>query len=231
MLTELTNKKIVLITGGSDGLGKALATILKDTYKVIILSYHEEKLKKVAEELGVDYVLADISKYDEVEKAIQIVIDKYQKIDCLVNNAGVWIDGQLDEVSPEDIKRIIDTNTTGTMFVTRATLPFMKKEKTGKIINVISQGGLIAKEDRSVYYASKWALTGFTKCLQIDLESFNINVSGFYPGFMNTNLFDTNGSTRDVTGAMDPNDVAKTLKFIVDLPNHMTVTELGINHL
>ncbi len=228
---ELKDKKVVLITGGSDGLGKALASKLNDSYKVIVLSHNEEKLKMVATELNVDYVLADISKYEEVEKAIQTIISKYEKIDCLVNNAGVWIEGQLDETDVLEVSRIIDVNVKGTMFVTRAALPFMKDKKSGKIINVISSGGLCAKVDRSVYYPSKWALTGFTKCLQLDLSPFNINVSGFYPGLMNTNLFNIPGASRDVTNSMDPNDVAETLKFIVDAPNHIVINELAVSPL
>ncbi|MES2223818.1 MAG: SDR family oxidoreductase [Patescibacteria group bacterium] len=222
-------KKVVLITGGSDGLGKALAESIKDEYRVVILSHNEEKLKKVAGELGVDFAVADISKYGEVEKAIQTIITKYKKIDYLVNNAGVWISGYLEEVNSTEIQRVIDTNVLGTMFVTRAVLPFMKEQKDGKIINVISQNGLSAKIDRSIYTASKWALTGFTKCLQMDLVHSGIAVSGFYPGLMKTNLF--TGSSRDVSHSMDPKEVAENLRFIISAPKNIIISELGVNPL
>ncbi|MES2409119.1 MAG: SDR family oxidoreductase [Patescibacteria group bacterium] len=222
-------KKVVLITGGSDGLGKALAESIKEEYRVVILSHNEEKLKKVAEELEVDFAVADISKYGEVEKAIQTIIAKYKKIDYLVNNAGVWISGYLEEVNSTEIQRVIDTNVLGTMFVTRAVLPFMKEEKDGKIINVISQNGLSAKIDRSIYTASKWALTGFTKCLQMDLVHSGIAVSGFYPGLMKTNLF--TGSSRDVSHSMDPKEVAENLRFIISAPKNIIISELGVNPL
>ncbi len=191
----------------------------------------EEKLERVASDLKIDYVVADISKYGEVEKAIQIVIERYKKIDYLINNAGVWISGYLDETDSTDIQRVIDTNVVGTMFVTRAVLPFMKKEKGGKIINVVSQNGLSAKTDRSVYTASKWALTGFTKCLQMDLVHSGIAVSGFYPGLMKTNLFSAPGASRDVSHSMDPKEVAAHLKFIISAPKNIIVSEFGVNPL
>jgi uncharacterized protein len=227
----MSKEKIVVITGGADGLGKSLAASLKDEYMVIILNRNEDKLKKVSSDLGVDYVVADISDYSQVNIAIDSIIEKYGKIDCLVNNAGIWIAGQLDTISTEDIQRVINVNVLGTMYVTRAVMPHMKSRREGKIINVVSQGGLQAKLDRTIYYSSKWALTGFTKCLQLDLAPFNINVAGFYPGFMDTGIFKTAGATVDTSNAMNPDDVAKTLKFIVDTPNNLVFSEFGVNPL
>lgn len=223
------DKKVVLITGGSDGLGKALASNLKDSYKVIILSNNPEKIKRTAEELGVDFVVADVSNYLDIERVIDEIITKYGKIDYLINNAGIWIDGHIDTNSPEEIERVIDVNTKGTMFMTRSVLSSMKARKEGRIINVISSGGLCAKKDRSLYYASKWAITGFTKCLRIDLAPFNIIVSAFYPDVMNTSLFGRLGSgTRDVSGAMDPHEVAKVLRFMIETPDSLTIPELSV---
>lgn len=132
-------KKVILITGGSDGLGKGLAQRLVKDYQVIILGKNPIKTKQVADELSVDYLVADVGNYLELEEAITKLLAKYEKIDCLVNNAGLWIQGKLEENDSETIKSVIEVNTLGTIYATKAVLPIMKKQNFGRIINVISQ--------------------------------------------------------------------------------------------
>src|SRR4051812_44921183 len=112
--------KTILISGGSDGLGKALATQFSKKYEVIILSHNKEKTSKAAKEIGCDFVVADVSDYKSVEKAVATVLKKYKTIDCLINNAGVWIEGPLEKNDPKEIARVINVNTTGTIFLAKA---------------------------------------------------------------------------------------------------------------
>ena len=107
-----------------------------------------------------------------------------------------------------------------------------QQQKYGKIINIISQAGLHPRSERSVYNSSKWAITGFTKCLQLELMPLNINVVGFYPGFIHTNLFGkANKFSRDFSKAMPVSKVATELKHIVDLENDLVVKEFGIQSI
>ena len=226
--TYITMKKVILISGGSDGLGKAIAKKLVATHAVIILASNKEKTASAAEAVGCDFAVADVSSYEQVENVVSEIVTKYGQIDCLVNNAGVWIEGPLEDNSPEDITKVLDVNTKGTIFLTKAVLPYMKKQNSGRIVNVISQSGLHSKAERTVYHASKWAITGFTDSLRIELATNNISVCGFYPGGMKTDFFAKAGSTKDVSKYIELDDAVSALEFIVNAPESVCIPEFGI---
>ncbi|QQS38814.1 SDR family oxidoreductase [Candidatus Woesebacteria bacterium] len=221
-------KKVVLITGGSDGLGRTIAKCVSSDYQVVILSPTEQKLKKVAKEIGVDYVLADVSNYASVENAIKLIIKKYKQIDCLVNNAGLWIQGELDDNDITHIENVMKVNALGVIYITKAIIPLMKKRKSGLIININSQGGLYAKAERSVYSAAKWGITGFTKSLQPELAKYGIAVTGIYPGKLDTKMFEKIGIDKDMTDALDTKEVARVIKFLLESPQGVVFPEIGI---
>lgn len=219
--------KKVLITGGSDGLGKAIAkSLVTEGYEVTILSRDEAKTKKAASELGCSYAVADVRDAKALEKAIAQAGD----VDILVNNAGVWIQNALEENPIEAIKEVMDVNALGTIYATRAVVPGMKKRGGGRIINVISQAGLYAKGERSVYNASKWAVTGFTKSMQQELNLHKIAVTGLYPGSIDTDLFEKAGSYRR-NNALETATVAGSIVYICGLPDSVNVPEIGMYNL
>lgn len=215
MKEENKTKKVILITGGSEGLGKEIAKKLCKDNNVVILSNHQDTLEDCAKELGCDKYFCDITNVENIVSVITEIEDKYKKIDVLINNAGVWAGGELDENEYSDIAKVILVNTVGTINMTKAVLPFMKKEKSGKIININSVNGLEVKPERSIYIASKWAITGFTKAMSKELEKYNIKVIGIYPGLMKTNLFKNACAQRDMTEAMDPEKVARIAEMAV----------------
>jgi NADP-dependent 3-hydroxy acid dehydrogenase YdfG len=224
-------KKVVLISGGSDGLGKEIAKCLAGDYQVVILSPTEDKLKKVASEISADYVVADVSNYKSLLESVERVIEKYKQIDCLVNNAGLWLQGELEGNSPEDVRKVIEVNTMGVVFFSKAVIPQMKKQKRGLIINICSQAGLYAKPERSVYNASKWGVTGFTKALQEEIAKYGISVTGIYPGKMNTKMFEKMGIQKDMGDAIDPKEVARVVKFLLETDSKLNFPEIGIKSL
>lgn len=219
--------KTILISGGSDGLGKAIAARLAPNNNVVILSPSEEKLKATAQELGCSYKVCDVRDYAQVEKVVQ----ELGAIDCVVNNAGLWIQGPLVENDPERIHEVLEVNTLGTINCTKAVIPTMKQQKSGRIINVISQAGLHAKAERSVYTASKWAITGFTKSMQEELAPSGIGVTGLYPGKLKTDMFRKVGIDKSLEDALDTAEVAKTVEFILSLDNSTLLPEIGIKNL
>jgi NADP-dependent 3-hydroxy acid dehydrogenase YdfG len=220
--------KSVLITGGSDGLGKATAQkLIAAGYDVTILGRDEERTKAAAKEMGCKYVVADIANNAQVEKAIAAAGD----VDILINNAGLWIQDELEANDPDYIQKVVEVNALGTMYCTRAVVPFMKERGRGRIINVISQAGLYAKAERAPYNASKWAVTGFTKSMQAELQQHKIAVTGFYPSALNTHMFDKSGNSRDMSRALEPEIAAGAIAYICSLPDHVTVPELGIASL
>jgi len=219
--------KTILITGGSDGLGKAIAARLAPNNKVIILSPSEEKLKQTARELNCEYRVCDVRDYAQVEK----VVHEVGAIDCLVNNAGLWIEGPLESNDPARIHEVLEVNTLGTINCTKAVIPAMKRQKSGRIINIISQAGFYAKAERSVYTASKWAVTGFTKSIQAELAPLGIGVTGLYPGKLKTNMFSKMGIDKSMDGALETAEVAKTVEFILSLDNTTLLPEVGVKNL
>ena len=224
-------KKIVLITGGSDGLGKEIARVLKDDFLVIILSNNEERLKKTAKELGVDYFVCDVSSYKSCQDAFYKILQKYKRIDCLINNAGIWIEGFLEENQFEEIKKVVEVNLLGAMYLTKLVIPLMKKQKEGDIVFINSQAGLTYKAKRSVYQATKWGLNGFAKSLQQELSPFNIRIFNIYPGKMKTSLFEKAGIKKDLSDAFEPKYLAKLIKETLFLPKEIVIPELGIKNL
>ncbi|MGB9707223.1 MAG: SDR family oxidoreductase [Microgenomates group bacterium] len=224
-------KKTVLITGGSDGLGKEIARSLKDEYEIVICSDNKEKLEKTAREISVDYLVCDISSFNDCQKTIGVFIKKYQRIDCLINNAGVWIEGFLEDNNFESIKKTFEINLIGAVYMTKLVLPFMKKNLGGDIVFINSQAGFEAKAKRSVYTATKWGLNGLAKSLQKELVDFNIRVISVYPGKMKTKLFEKAGIKKDLSDAFEPKYVAKFIKEVLLMPKNILVPEIGIKNL
>lgn len=227
--------KHVLITGGSDGFGKATAKKLGEAgFVVTILGKDEDKTKKVAENIGCAYVVADVSDYEAVKNAIDKSAHENGPIDILINNAGVWLQGALDDNDPKDIHRMMEVNALGPIYCTHAVMPEMKKQKSGRIINVISGAGLQGKAERAPYGAGKFALSGFTKSMQLELKPFNIAVDGFYPGALdNVGLFEKagNGEGRDMSQALDLGVAADTLVFVCNLPDGVCAPEFSLQSL
>lgn len=221
-------KKVILISGGSDGLGKEIATKLKNNHEVIIIGKDHDKTQSASKEMGCSFYVADVSNYSEIEKIIEEIKQKYNKIDCLINNAGIWIEGFVEDNSYEEISKVIDVNTKGTIFLSKAVIPLMKNQKSGRIINVISQAGLHVKGERSIYHASKWAITGFTDSLRMELIPFNISVCGYYPGAMKTDFFEKAGISKNNTNHMEIEEAARALEFIVETSDSLIIPELGI---
>lgn len=223
-------KKIIVITGGSDGLGKSIAKELNDN-NVIILSRDYDKLEKTAEELDCDFMTCDVTDPGSIEKVINNIIDKYGKIDVLINNAGVWLAGDLTECSYDKISNCIDVNTKGPIYMTKAVLPGMYERKEGLIINVCSQASFDCDDFSPVYNASKWAMRGFNRSIQKDASKKGIKITGFYPGFMQTKLFAKAGNDYDTSTGLETEKVAKAVRFIVDCEDDVIIPEFGIKDI
>lgn len=134
----------------------------------------------------------------------------------LVNNAGVWLEGDFDKHSLEDIRSVMETNTLGTMFMSHAVLPHMVRRKSGAIVNVVSTAGLYCRKQISVYSGSKWAIRGFTGCLEAEYAPQGIRVMGYFPGKVETNMYDSAGIERNLDIAMKPEQSAQMIHRMLD---------------
>lgn len=222
------SEKIILISGGSDGLGLATARALSQFNTVVILSPDKEKLVEIQKFFDIDYVMADVTKEKEIEKVVKDVIKKYGRIDVLINNAGIWIEGPLEENDFARMRKVFDVNVLGYMLLTQKVLPYMKKIKSGRIINVVSQAGLYPKAERSVYHASKYAVRGFIDSLAIEVAPYNISICGFYPDKMNTHFFEKAGNKKNCKNFIDVEESVRCLEFLVETKDGLNIPELGL---
>lgn len=224
-------KKTIVITGGSDGLGKAIAKRLNENNNVIIISNNKESLIKTSEEINCEYYVCDVTDYKQIDNTIKSILEKYNKIDILINNAGVWLAGDLTETDYERISNCIDVNTKGPIYMTKAVLPNMYDNKDGLIINVCSQASFDSDDFSTVYNASKWAMRGFNRSIQKDVSIKGVKVTGFYPGFMQTDIFKKAGNDYDISTGLEVEKVAKAIEFIVNCDDDVIIPEFGIKDI
>ncbi len=222
--------KTILITGASDGLGQALAENLAPNNKVIILARTEEAMKKIAERTGCSYYVCDVRDAKQVASTFDKISKEHGQIDVLINSAGVIVNAELVDIPDETIENVITTNTLGTIYATKAALIRMKEQKEGLILNVVSTAGITAKATRSIYNASKWAITGFTKAIQEEAAEYNVRVTGFYPGTIRTNLFAKAGLPLNGK-AITTEQAVKAIEFVLSCDDEVLVPEIGMRHV
>lgn len=218
--------KVVAITGGSRGLGKSMAILFqKEGAKVAICSLNPNEVSKTANELGILGVCADVSKEDELNNFKEEIIKNYGDIDIWINNAGVWMDGLLENSDMDKAHKMFDINLMGTINGTRSILSLMKNKNSGTIINIISQAGLYGRANYSLYAASKWAVNGFTKSIRLENADQGLSFIAIYPGGIKTDIF---GGEKLIgyENFMDVDKVA--LKIINNLKQDIPEEELSI---
>ncbi|KJD34486.1 short-chain dehydrogenase [Tamlana nanhaiensis] len=177
--------KVVLITGGSSGIGKAIGEFLQSNgYIVYGTSRSPEKYKRSKFPI----LALDVKNNDTICACVAEVISKEGRLDVLINNAGVGITGPIEEIPEAEIKNNFDTNFFGPINVIKAVLPQMRKQNSGLIINVTSIAGYMGLPYRGVYSASKGALSLITEAFRIELKDFNIKMTNLAPGDFATNI-------------------------------------------
>ncbi|MBI3836694.1 MAG: SDR family oxidoreductase [Planctomycetia bacterium] len=193
-LFDLTGR-VALVTGGSKGLGKAMARVFAEAgANLVISSRHENELKSAAAEIAegtkakVAYFVADMTSRDDVRKLAKSALASMGKVDILVNNAGSNTPQAIDKITDEAWDRIVELNLTSCMALTRALVSQMKERRWGRIIHISSIMGLSSKEERNAYSATKSALLGLARASALDLGEFGITVNCLAPGPFLTDL-------------------------------------------
>ena len=191
----MEERKVVFVTGGSRGIGKAIALKYAQNGYNVVINYvsdktNVEELQKEFTKLNVECLIekADVSKSEEVEKIVKKAIEKFNKIDVLVNNAGITRDGLLMRMKEEEFDKVIEINLKGTFLITKSVIPYMLKKRDGKIINLASVVGVTGNAGQCNYSASKAGIIGFTKSIAKELASRNIRANAIAPGFIDTDM-------------------------------------------
>ena len=187
----------VLITGASQGIGKATALLFaRKGYQLILTTRHAEKLETTAQEvqsLGYSAPLTfacDVTNLSQVSTLIETALDRYGYIDVLVNNAGIFASGPVEQFSLSDWHQVIDTNLWGYIHTINALLPHLLERGSGTIVNVSSIGGKVPTAYLVPYCTSKFGVTGLTEALQAELKPKNIDVCGIYPNLIKSSFLD-----------------------------------------
>ncbi len=216
-MQQLNGKK-ALITGGSRGIGKAIAIELaKEGVDIIITGRNETALQAAQKEISeygknVSYAVMDVSKKTEVDIAVKDIITKTGSIDILVNNAGIGAFGGFLEMEPALWEEIIQTNLMGVYYVTRAVLPAMIERKSGDIINISSTAGERGAAVTSAYSASKFGLLGLTESLMMEVRKHNIRVSALTPSTIATDMaIDLKLTDGNPDKVLQPEDLAEVV--------------------
>ncbi|ELZ28496.1 glucose 1-dehydrogenase [Halogeometricum pallidum JCM 14848] len=181
---------VAIVTGGSTGIGKAIAEkYLEHGADVVVSNRTEESGRETAEELGCEYVQCDVSEYDQVETLIEATVEEFGRLDTIVNNAGIGHAASLEEMSIEDWQRVLRVNLDGVMYGSRAALPHLK-ETEGSIVNVASIYGLVAGPGAPAYSAAKGGVVNLTREIAVDYASANVRANCICPGFVETPMTD-----------------------------------------
>ena len=220
-------QKVAIVTGASRGIGRAIAKSLADKDYIVIANYNKsenEAIELKNEFNNIDIFKADVSKREEVKKLVEYTLNKYGKIDVLVNNAGIDNEKLFQDITDEDWQNVISTNLYSVFCVTQEVVNNMIHNKSGCIINISSiyaiQGGPCA----AIYTASKAGIDGITKSLAKELGPSNIRVNSIAPGFIDTDM-NKYISEKDIDEIKNqtplqkigrPEDIAKCVNWLVE---------------
>ncbi|HEY4716332.1 MAG TPA: 3-oxoacyl-[acyl-carrier-protein] reductase [bacterium] len=241
---ELTGK-IAVVTGGSRGIGSAVALNLASGGAAVIVNYltNEKKALQVVNELKSsggtgEAVRFDVSSENDVKNAFDGILDKYGRIDILVNNAGTTMDNLLVRMKSEEWLKVIHTNLNGVFFCTRAVLRTMLKQRSGSIVNLTSVVGITGNRGQANYCAAKAGVIGFTKSVAREVASRGIRVNAVAPGFIETDMTSSLSEEKrnEIKRAIPveklgtPGEVADVVFFLCsDLSSYITGQVIGVN--
>ena len=183
-------KKVILITGASSGIGKDTAISLIKYGHVVYGAARRLEMMQDIIQAGGHAIKMDILKDRNIDDVVNQIINEQNRIDILINNAGYGLWGAVETISIDEAKRQFDVNIFGLAYLTKKIIPFMREQKSGKIINMSSMGGKVYTPFGAWYHATKYALEGWSDCLRIELKSFGIDVILIEPGVIKTEFQD-----------------------------------------
>jgi 3-oxoacyl-[acyl-carrier protein] reductase len=239
--------QVAIITGGSRGIGAACAIYFAKAGADVVITYAHHagpaaNIVAKVEALGRRClaVKADVAKEKSATVVVETTIKKFGKIDILVNNAAIWTYGEIGEFPAAVWRETMEVNVNGTFYITNAVVPFMKKQRSGKIINITSTAGQRGEAQHSHYAASKGAVISFTKAISTELAPFNITVNSVAPGWVDTDLsaevfkdkkFKEEARRGIPLGRIpSPEDIAGPVLFLAsDLARHITGEIMNVN--
>jgi short-subunit dehydrogenase len=230
-------RKISVISGGSGGLGLEIAEILVKSGKdVLILGRNSEKLTRAAKRLSrisgnthISTMVCNIGNEEDIRKTGKFLHDHKIITEYLFNNAGRGLTERADRSDSEMIEKVFEANLTGMILLTSEILRITPEKEELTIVNIMSTSALYGRDKETIYCAAKWGARGYTEALRIELKGTKRNIIAVYPGGMKTDFWKMQGQERDISGFMDPKDVAERIMNAVLAKDKLVVTDITIN--
>lgn len=228
------SKKVILVTGGGQGLGEAICRTMADDGAVVIAAdVNEDNLGKVKKDISdaggnIQTYSMDVGDEKSVEETIQQIITQHGRIDAVINNAGIDYTKSIEELSYEEWNKVIRVNLTGPFNVSKAVFPHMKKAGSGHIVNITSTAAKRAWPNATAYHASKWGLLGLSHALHAEARKDNIKVTALIAGGMQTAFILERFPEVDPNVLQDPKNVAETIKYILCQPEATVIPEVMV---
>jgi len=215
--------KNAIVTGGSKGIGRAIAEALRrESVSICIAARHQSEIDETIKELNqgdegraIGFV-CDVRDYDQVRALVDYTVKELGGLDILVNNAGIGTFQKVEDTTPEDFRAVLETNVFGVFHCCHEAIPQMKRRGGGYIINISSLAGVNAHPQMAAYNASKFGLNGFSEALMQEVRHDNIKVSYIMPGSVNTE-FGGDSPSDEKTWQLTPRDIARV---VIDLLHH-----------
>jgi 3-oxoacyl-[acyl-carrier protein] reductase len=218
-----------LVTGGSSGIGLAIARMLRDEgHRLTLVSRTAEKLESVAAPLDALTVAADVRNQDDCEGAVAAHVDRHGGLDVLVNSAGVGFAGEIDQLDVKQIDLQLDVNLRGPILITRAALPHLRAAR-GLVVNVASIAGTAPVPQLPVYAATKAALISLTNSLNAALDAYGVRVHALCPGFVDTPMAAYSGLPGEEM--IRPEDCAEVVRMLLRLSPRARIPQVVIERV
>lgn len=227
--------KVAIVTGASSGIGKAFSTkLIEKGATVFGLARRLKKLQEISNELGEQFIPVemDITDPGKIKSWVVKTFNDDYLPHILVNNAGLGIFGNVEEISIADWKTMVDTNLNGVFYMTNAVVPYLKNNPDHcHIINIASVAALLGNPQLSGYNATKYAVRGFGEALFKELRYDKIKVSTMFPGSISTEFFEKAVGSDTHSNMMHPLDVADTLIHLLETPDNLLINEVTMRPL
>lgn len=221
---------VALVTGGSSGIGRAIAeSLARSGARVAITGREQNRLAKTAQELGVHPIHADVSVEADVQRTCREVLEQFGDLDILVNNAGVGVFKNLVDFETKDFDAVFATNVRGAMLMGREAARHFVKRQRGNIVNVASTAALRGAPKGTAYYGSKFALRGMTECWRAELRQYNVRVFLVNPSEVVTNFYPTAGLPQKINETkLRSAEIAHVVKTMLEMDDRGFVPEVSI---
>jgi 3-oxoacyl-[acyl-carrier protein] reductase len=221
---------VALITGGTAGIGRALARTLSEAgARVAITGRNEARLTQTAKDLSVHPIHADVANEDDVQRTYREVLEKFGDLDILVNNAGFGVFRNLVDFDRASFEAVFATNVTGAMLMGREAARHFVARKKGNIVNVASTAALRGAARGTAYYASKFALRGMTECWRAELRAHNVRVFLVNPSEVLTNFAAVAGAPqKENASKLRADDIAYIIKAVLEMDDRGFTPELSV---